>query len=94
MYLLTLKATNFVSCTIESSRYSAMPPPSGFSFTQRADGTVVIFYRRAVATTLRGNRAAKFLAEVDAGDEQLVMARWTGNFKRGNERTIRSKRQR
>lgn len=63
-----------------------MAQPSGFSFTQRADGTVVILHRRAVATTLRGNRAAKFLAEIDAGDEQLVMARWTGNFKRGNER--------
>ncbi|MGW3957823.1 hypothetical protein ACWEKM_44750 [Streptomyces sp. NPDC004752] len=31
---------------------------------------------------------ARFLAEVDAGaDPQLVMARWTGNYRRGNERT-------
>jgi hypothetical protein len=26
---------------------------------------------------------------VAAGDPQLVMARWTGNYKRGNERTAR-----
>jgi hypothetical protein len=26
------------------------------------------------------------MSEVAAGDPQLVMARWTGNYKRGNER--------
>jgi hypothetical protein len=58
---------------------------SGFSFEQRA-GSVVIRHRGKHASTLRGARAAEFLAEVAAGDEQLVMARWTGNYKRGNER--------
>ena len=38
------------------------------------------------ATTLRGGRAAEFLAEVD-DDPQGVMARWTGNYRHGNERT-------
>jgi hypothetical protein len=33
-------------------------------------------------------RAAQFLAEVD-DDPQGVMARWTGNYRRGNERTAR-----
>ncbi|MFG1884532.1 hypothetical protein [Micromonospora sp. NPDC049102] len=33
-------------------------------------------------------RAAEFLAEVD-DDPQLVMARWTGNYRHGNERTAR-----
>lgn len=52
------------------------------------------------ATVLRGQRAAEFLAEVGAdgpdepsadadADAQLVMARWTGNYRRGNERTAR-----
>lgn len=72
-----------------------MGAPTGFSYSERADGTVVIFYQRSVATKLRGQRAAKFLDELAAGEEQLVMARWTGNFKRGNEKTMqRSPRRR
>jgi hypothetical protein len=38
---------------------------------------------------LRGPRAQEFLAEVEGADEQQVMARWTGNYKRGNERAAR-----
>ncbi|SNT36349.1 hypothetical protein SAMN05421812_10531 [Asanoa hainanensis] len=45
----------------------------------------MIFHHGRAATTLRGGRAAEFLAEVDA-DPQGVMARWTGNYRRGNER--------
>lgn len=48
----------------------------------------MITHRGRVATTLRGSRAAEFLAEVDS-DPQLMMARWTGNYKRGNERQAR-----
>jgi hypothetical protein len=47
---------------------------------------VVITHHGRLASTLRGGRAAAFLAEVADGDAQLVMARWTGNYKRGNER--------
>ncbi|MFN0154659.1 MAG: hypothetical protein ACKVUT_09790 [Gaiella sp.] len=65
-----------------------MPGPSGFSFIER-QGTVVISHRGRQATVLRGERAAAFLAEVEA-DQQGVMARWTGNYKRGNERQARS----
>ena len=60
---------------------------SGFRFEQRAGSVVVITHHGRQASTLRGERAAQFLAEVAAGDPQLVMARWTGNYKRGNERT-------
>ncbi|AOT57271.1 hypothetical protein A4G23_00057 [Streptomyces rubrolavendulae] len=66
-----------------------MPRPDGFSWTQRADGTVLITHRHRPAATLRGARAARFLAEVDAGDAQLVMARWTGSYRFGNERRAR-----
>ncbi|MEU0080349.1 hypothetical protein [Micromonospora tulbaghiae] len=60
----------------------------GFRYVERADGTVVITHHNRVAATLRGGRAAQFLAE--AGDDpQLAMARWTGNYRRGNERTAR-----
>lgn len=67
-----------------------MSAPSGFSYRERGSGTVVIVHRGRAAATLRGGRAAAFLAEVDAGDPQLVMARWTGAYKFGNERTARN----
>jgi hypothetical protein len=63
--------------------------PAGFRFDARDDGTVTVTHRERHAVTLRGARAARFLAEVAAGDPQLVMARWTGNYKRGNERVAR-----
>lgn len=66
-----------------------MPEPSGFAYRRRDDGSVVVTHRGKHASTLRGARAAEFLAEVDGGDAQLVMARWTGNYKRGNERNAR-----
>ncbi|MEU4092923.1 hypothetical protein [Streptomyces sp. NPDC026673] len=67
-----------------------MPRPHGFSFRQRADGTVVITHGAHTAAVLRGDRAQRFLAEAERGDAQLVMARWTGNYRRGNERTART----
>jgi hypothetical protein len=63
--------------------------PAGFAYRERGDGTVVITHRGRAAATLRGGRAARFLAEAGAGDPQLVMARWTGAYKFGNERTAR-----
>lgn len=68
----------------------AMPAPRGFAHTTRADGSVVITHQGRHATTLRGHRAAEFLAELAAGDPQQVMARWTGNYRRGNERAARN----
>lgn len=66
-----------------------MPAPNGFDYTVRGDGSVTITHHGRPASTLRGGRAAEFLAEVDGGDEQEVMARWTGNYRRGNERQAR-----
>ncbi|MEU1272261.1 hypothetical protein [Streptomyces sp. NPDC005799] len=66
-----------------------MPHPQGFSYEEHADGTVRITHHGRPATLLRAPRSTRFLAEVAAGDPQLVMARWTGNYKRGNERTAR-----
>ena len=59
-----------------------------FSWSRRADGTVIISYRGAPVTALRGKSAARFLDRVAAGESsaQGLMARATGNFKRGNER--------
>jgi hypothetical protein len=62
----------------------------GFEFQLRADGSVVIIHRGRTATTVRHGKAAAFLAEVEKDDPQEVMARWTGNYRRGNERTARN----
>ncbi len=63
-----------------------MGKPSGFDFTRRKNGEIVISHRGRVATVLRGRRAEGFIRRVEAGDGQEVMARITGNYKRGNER--------
>jgi len=60
-----------------------------FGYHKRKDGTVVISYHGRPVTTLRGNESAKFARNVEpleGRDAQLLMARVTGNFKRGNER--------
>ncbi|MBT3150678.1 hypothetical protein HTV45_07220 [Streptomyces sp. CHD11] len=68
-----------------------MARPSGFAYEAHTGGTVRITHHHRPATTLHGDRAARFLSEVTtAPDPQLVMARWTGNYKRGNERTARN----
>ena len=62
---------------------------SAFSYTSTKDGAVLISWQRRSAATLRGPRARRFLSEAERLDEdglQLLMARVTGNFKRGNER--------
>jgi hypothetical protein len=66
-----------------------VPRPEGFDYTARA-GEVVITHHGAKATVLRGRRAADFLVDVEAGDPQELMARLTGNYRRGNERTARN----
>jgi hypothetical protein len=66
-----------------------VPAPNGFAYTARSDGSLIITHHGRPAATLRGARAAEFLTEVDGGDEQEIMARWTGNYRRGNERRAR-----
>ena len=60
-----------------------------FTFRQRKDGTVAIFWKQRPATVLAGKLAENFLAaapECTGAELQLLMARTTGNFKRGNEK--------
>ncbi len=60
-----------------------------FSYLARADGTIVVRYRGAPVTLLRGRAADRFTTRLDGADAaaaQQLMARVTGNFKRGNER--------
>jgi hypothetical protein len=62
-----------------------MPPPTGFEYVIRG-GDVLIKHRGRTAAMLRGAAAERFLAKVARDDPQHVMARVTGNYKRGNER--------
>jgi len=66
-----------------------MPAPHGFEFVVRGEDVVITHHGRT-ATTLRGQRAAAFLDDVEDGDPQELMARVTGNYRRGNERQARN----
>ena len=62
----------------------------GFTFRVRKNGDVEVFHFGRLASTLRGADAEDF--KQDAPDEasddaQQLMARLTGNYKHGNERT-------
>ena len=58
----------------------------GFDYSLRGDDVVITHHNRKTAV-LRGTAAAQFLGNVEQGDPQLLMARATGQYARGNERT-------
>jgi len=60
--------------------------PEGFTYVERSNGEVVISHNGRVSAVLRGRKAAKFLVRITETDPQELMARLTGNYKRGNER--------
>jgi hypothetical protein len=63
--------------------------PNGFTWHKRKDGTVEVLHHGRLAATLRGYDAQEFLDEANScspDDAQQLMARLTGNYKRGNER--------
>jgi hypothetical protein len=62
----------------------------GFDYRIRKSGEVEILHHGRRAITLRGKRAQEFIAKVNelsVLEMQQEMARLTGNYKRGNERT-------
>ena len=68
-----------------------------FSYRELKDDRVQLMYRGRIVETLSGAAGRKFLALVEgasAEEAQLLMARATKNFKRGNERLAKSKRRR
>jgi len=55
---------------------------------------VFISYEGKHVTTLSGKKAEEFIAKIqrcEGKDAQLVMAKVTGNFKRGNEKIFKRK---
>ena len=62
---------------------------SGFAYRRTKEGTVFVSRDGRDVTTLRGESARRFEARVaGAGVDaaQQLMARVTGNYRRGNER--------
>jgi hypothetical protein len=60
-----------------------------FSWRSTKDGRLRISRDGKVVSTLAGESARRLLARVDGADEaaaQALMARATGNYRRGNER--------
>jgi len=60
-----------------------------FDYQITKDNRVLLYYENKLIKTLSGKSAKKFISDIEGLDwheEQLVMAKATGNFKRGNER--------
>ncbi len=60
-----------------------------FTYREGNESKVFIFWHGKQVTILKGKQAQKFLAKIaglEHKEAQLVMAKATGNFKRGNER--------
>lgn len=60
-----------------------------FTYRVSKDDKVFIAWRGQQVKILKGEAARRFVAKIaglDHKDAQLVMAKATGNFKRGNER--------
>ena len=67
----------------------------GFRWRARKNGEVEISREGRVVTLLAGTEAARFLAQAERateGEIQQRMARITGNYKRGNERSGKRRR--
>jgi len=63
-----------------------------FSYSISKDSKVFISYEGKQVTTLSGKNAEKFISKIDGAvgkDAQLIMAKVTGNFKRGNEKIFK-----
>ncbi|MED4755114.1 hypothetical protein [Brevibacillus choshinensis] len=68
-----------------------------FSYRVTKNNTVFLDYQGKQVRVLNGKEAERFLEKIKSvkGDEkevQLILAKVTGNFKRGNERLASSKK--
>ena len=67
-----------------------------FTHKSNRDGTLFVYWNNKHVRTYNGTKAAEILEEIAAAasdrDVQFALARVTGNFKRGNERTGKQQR--
>jgi hypothetical protein len=83
------KPKGYIPLQNMSSELAAEPSDLGFTYRSRKNGDVEILHHGRVATTLRVQDAEGFSAEAPdaaSADAQQLLARLTGNYKRGNER--------
>lgn len=62
-----------------------------FSYKVSKDQKIFIYWYEKQVTILKGKESERFLAKMNNTDSmqaQLIMAKATGNFKRGNERIV------
>ena len=65
-----------------------------FTYRIAKDNKVFISYEGKQVTTLSGKNAERFISQISGAagkDAQLIMAKATGNFKRGNEKIAKQK---
>lgn len=65
-----------------------------FSYKISKDNKVFIFWEGKQVKILKGKESEKFISKIANADEfesQLIMAKITGNFKRGNEKVNKSR---
>ncbi|GAB4513905.1 MAG: hypothetical protein OHK0046_15260 [Anaerolineae bacterium] len=72
--------------TVDARQRLAEAP---FDYQITKDQRVLLYWHGKLVKTLAGKDARKWIEQIDGADDQetqLMMARATGNFKRGNER--------
>ncbi len=66
-----------------------MAAPIGFDWSERKNGDVAIRHHGREVMVLRGASASRVVARLDRATDdeaQHIIARATGNYRRGNER--------
>ena len=66
--------------------------PKTFSYRTTKNGQLRIAFHGRHVVTLAGNEAQRLAGRLEGADAeatQLLLAKATGNFKRGNERVVR-----
>ncbi|MCB1643876.1 MAG: hypothetical protein KDI36_00415 [Pseudomonadales bacterium] len=75
-----------------SADHLIQPMDPSFHYQAYKNGRVTIYHHGRPVTDLSKDNARKFLRQMDSlgpDDQQRVMARVTGNYKRGNEKPTR-----
>ncbi|MBP1045746.1 hypothetical protein I6N96_05600 [Enterococcus sp. BWM-S5] len=65
-----------------------------FTFQESKEGKIIIFYYNKQIMIVKEQRArtlSQKLANASLEEQQMILAKTTGNFKRGNERLINKK---
>lgn len=66
-----------------------------FTYRQTKDNKTIIYLKGKQVTILAGKESERFLQKIankDHKEVQLIMAKATGNFKRGNEKDNKKKK--